>query len=116
MQEYFEFHSVKTDSFQRMKLNTDARKMVEHHPDLFEKKLVDQKINFHLKFIAKICKIDKILTTHVARHTFATTFYRKTKDIYRLKSLLGHSNIRHTMVYVHMIDGEELEGLDNVVF
>lgn len=112
----FQFSSVKTNQFQSMKLNIDARKLLEYRPELFVKKLVDQKINFHLKAIAKICKIEKNLTMHVARHTFATTFYRKTKDIYALKKLLGHANIRHTLVYVHLVEGEELDSLDFLTY
>jgi integrase len=33
----------------------------------------NQKMNAYLKEIATICNISKVLTTHVARHTFATT-------------------------------------------
>lgn len=116
LQSSFEFVSVKTDTQQRMRLNPDALKLLDHRPELFVKRLVDQKINFHLKKIATVCKINKNLTTHVARHTFATTFYRKTKDIVRLKILLGHSNIVHTMRYVHLIDGEDLDDIDMVTY
>lgn len=116
LNESFQFTSVKTNQFQSMKLNIDARKLLEYRPELFDKKLVDQKINFHLKAIAKVCNIKKNLSMHVARHTFATTFYRNTKDIYGLKKLLGHANIRHTLVYVHLVEGEELEGLDSVFY
>lgn len=59
LSEKFQFSSVKTDSFQFMKLNDDARKMVMHRPELFDQKLVEQKINYHLKDIAKVCKIKK---------------------------------------------------------
>lgn len=39
--------------------------------------------------------------THVLRHTFATTFMRKGGNILDLKNALGHSNIKHTMIYAH---------------
>lgn len=116
LEDSFQFISKKTDTKQRMKLNSDARKLLEHRTELFEKKLVDQKINFHLKKIAEVCKINKKLTTHVGRHTFATTFYRKTKDIYALKRMLGHSNIKHTMTYVHLVEGEDLDDLDLITY
>lgn len=116
LEDSFQFISKKTENKQRMKLNSDARKLLEHRTELFEKKLVDQKINFHLKKIAEVCKIKKRLTTHVARHTFATAFYRSTKDIYALKRMLGHSNIKHTMTYVHIVEGEDLDDIDLVVY
>lgn len=116
LSEKFQFSSVKTDNVQYMRLNSDARKMVEFRPELFAKKLVDQKINFHLKAVARQCKIEKKLSMHVGRHTFATTFIRNKGDIYRLQKLLGHSSIKHTLHYVHMVKGEELDDLDLVSY
>lgn len=116
LENIFQFQSKKTGNFQGMKLNNDARAIILHRPELFEKWLVEQKINAHLKKIAEVCKIDKNLTMHVGRHTFATAFYRNTKDIKRLQKLLGHSNIRHTMHYVHLVDSENLDDLDAVTF
>lgn len=112
----FQFSSVKTDNFQFMRLNNDARKMVEHRPELFEKKLVEQKINYHLKDVAIVCKIKKPISMHVGRHTFATTFIRNKGDIYRLQKLLGHSNIRHTLKYVHLLNAEVLDDIDLISY
>lgn len=112
----FQFSSVKTDNSQFMKLNPDARKMVEFRPELFDVKLVDQKINSHLKQVANICKINKNLTMHVGRHTFATTFIRNKGDIYRLQKFLGHTSLRHTLKYVHLVSEEILDDLDLVTY
>jgi integrase len=68
--------------------------------------------------IAKIAGIDGISRLHELRHTFATQIMAKKGDIYRLKELLGHSDIRDTMKYVHTSteslrdDVKALEGLD----
>lgn len=112
----FQFSSVKTDKTQFMKINPEARKMVEHREILFDKKLVDQKINFHLKSIADICGISKNLTMHVGRHTFATTFIRNKGDVFRLKMLLGHAKIEHTQKYVHIVNEEVLDDIDIIRF
>lgn len=45
-------------------------------------------------------KIDKNVTPHTLRHTFATHFYRQTKDIETLRKILGHSDISTTQIYV----------------
>lgn len=116
LSEKFQFSSVKTDSFQFMKLNDDARKMVMHRPELFDRKLVEQKINYHLKDIANVCKIKKTISMHVGRHTFATTFIRNKGDIYRLQKLLGHANIRHTLKYVHLLNAEVLDDIDLISY
>ena len=39
---------------------------------------------------------------HSLRHTFAVEFYQKTKDIVVLQRLLGHSDIKATMIYSHL--------------
>ena len=116
LSERFQFSSVKTDNFQFMRLNDDARKMVMHRPELFDQKLVEQKINYHLKDIAKVCKIKKTISMHVGRHTFATTFIRNKGDIYRLQKLLGHANIRHTLKYVHLLNAEVLDDIDLISY
>lgn len=112
----FNFFHVKTGYYQTVKLNIDARKLVLSCENLFVRKLADQKINSHLKIIAERCKISKNLSMHVGRHTFATTFYRNTKDIHGLQKLLGHSNLEQTLTYVHVVKGEELDGFDAVTY
>jgi len=45
-------------------------------------------------------KIQKNVSCHTLRHTFATEFYRETKDIETLRKILGHSDISTTQIYV----------------
>lgn len=116
LEERFEFSSVKTDTFQYMKLNDEARKMVMSCPELFNDRIIDQTVNLSLKGIAETCKIEKNISMHVGRHTFATTFIRNKGDIYRLQKLLGHSDIRHTLKYVHIVNSEILDDLDLISY
>jgi site-specific recombinase XerD len=39
---------------------------------------------------------------HVGRHTFASEFLRRGGQLHVLKDLMGHSDIKTTMVYVHL--------------
>jgi integrase len=55
-----------------------------------------------LKDIAINCEIRKNLTTHVARHTFATEFLRRGGHIEVLQQALGHTKITTTMIYAHV--------------
>lgn len=64
----------------------------------------DQVTNRYLKDIAKLQKIEKLITFHTARHTFATLFLEKTNDLASLQKLLGHASIVQTMVYAHVSD------------
>lgn len=43
--------------------------------------------------------INKHITPHKLRHTFATHTYQETGDIYLLSNLLGHANIQTTTIY-----------------
>ncbi|MCS2341125.1 tyrosine-type recombinase/integrase [Bacteroides uniformis] len=38
-------------------------------------------------------------------------YLRKTKDLSSLQKLLGHSNIRETMIYAHVMDESKREGM-----
>lgn len=65
----------------------------------------NQKINEYLKEIANLCGITKILTFHLARHTFATTIALKNGvSMEVVKAILGHKNICTTQIYAKMVD------------
>lgn len=64
----------------------------------------EQPMNRFLKTIANEAEINKNLTTHTGRHTFATLFILNTKNVAVLQKLLGHSQIAQTMVYVHITE------------
>ena len=53
----------------------------------------------------------KLVSAKTGRHTFATIYLRKTKDLSSLQKLLGHSNIRETMIYAHVMDESKREGM-----
>lgn len=71
----------------------------------------DQVINRQIKEIAKILEINKSISAKTGRHSFATIFLRKTKDVATLQKLLGHSNLKETMIYAHVIDESMYEGI-----
>lgn len=72
--------------------------------------------NIKQKEIAVVCKINKSISMHVGRHTFATAFIRNKGDIYRLQKLLGHSTIKHTLKYIHLVNSEVLDDIDLVSY
>jgi integrase len=58
------------------------------------------KYNAYLKELADLCGIDKHLTTHTARHTFATTITLENDvPIESVSKMLGHRSIRTTQIY-----------------
>jgi site-specific recombinase XerD len=67
--------------------------------------LSNQKMNAYLKEIAAICNINKELTFHIARHTFATTVtLTNGVPIESVSKMLGHKNLRTTQHYAKVLD------------
>ncbi|MBI5538933.1 MAG: site-specific integrase [Bacteroidia bacterium] len=65
----------------------------------------NQKINAYLKEIGDLCEINKNLSSHMGRHTFATTVtLNNDVPIESVSKMLGHSSIRMTQVYARLLD------------
>jgi integrase/recombinase XerD len=62
----------------------------------------EQTMNKILKNIAPDLQIQKHLTYHTSRHTFATSLLRLGGKLHDVKDLMGHSNIKTTMIYAHV--------------
>ena len=89
----------------------------ENHPQCVnEDKLLpilsNQKMNAYLKEIAGVCKIEKELTFHIARHTFATTVtLTNGVPIESVSKMLGHKNLRTTQHYAKVLDRKVSEDM-----
>jgi site-specific recombinase XerD len=67
--------------------------------------LSNQKMNAYLKEIADLCGINKELTFHIARHTFATTVTLSNGvPIESVSKMLGHKNLKTTQHYAKILD------------
>lgn len=64
----------------------------------------NQRFNAYLKEIADICGIKKNLTTHTARHTFATTVtLANGVPVETVSAMLGHKSIKTTQIYAKIV-------------
>jgi site-specific recombinase XerD len=80
--------------------------------------LSNQKINFSLHEIETILGFHKPLTSHVARHTFATLTLSKNVPIAVVQRLLGHADIATTQIYAKILDktvADAVSGLDAIL-
>ncbi len=119
-------HRQKTETATRVPLLPVAQailvKYSEHPQCLNEGRLLpvlsNQKMNGYLKEIADLCGITKKMTTHTARHTFATTVtLTNGVPIETVSRLLGHKNLKTTQHYAKILDvkvSEDMKVLKDV--
>lgn len=103
----------KTETQSRVPLLPPAMAIVEKYKDygvcsdsgFVLPVLTNQKMNAYLKEIADVCGITKILTFHIARHTFATTITLSNGvPIETVSKMLGHLNLKTTQHYAKVLD------------
>ena len=66
--------------------------------------LCNQKMNAYLKELGDICGINKTITTHTARHTFATYALANGVSMESVAKMLGHTNLQMTRHYARTLD------------
>ncbi len=111
----------KTDISARIPLLPAALTLIERYKDHEQCQrgdfvlpvLSNQKMNAYLKEIADLCCINKELTYHIARHTFATTITLSNGvPIETVSKMLGHRNLKTTQQYAKILDikiGHDME-------
>lgn len=68
--------------------------------------LQNRYIQTMVKRLSAKAGINKNVSPHTLRHTFATDLYRETKNIRLVQKALGHSDLSTTMIYTHIVDDE----------
>lgn len=112
----------KTDNMCDIPLLDIPRMILEKykgHPECMKKGVLlpvpsNQRMNSYLKEIADTCGITKPLSTHVARHTFATVALANRVSMESVAKMLGHTDIRITRIYARILDktvSEEMKGM-----
>jgi site-specific recombinase XerD len=113
-------HRQKTESSSKIPILPVTQMIIdkyENHPQCInEDKLLpilsNQKMNAYLKEIAGVCEIEKELTFHIARHTFATTVtLTNGVPIESVSKMLGHRNLRTTQHYAKVLDRKVSEDM-----
>lgn len=84
--------------FPSAKLSTCPRSGIvrRHH-------LTEQGVNHALRKAGRLARIDKRLSAHVLRHSFATAMLMNGLDVRSLAELLGHTHVSTTEIYLHCL-------------
>ena len=62
----------------------------------------DGYLSERFRFYRRLAKLPENLPFHSLRHTFASWFVLRGGDLYRLKEILGHADMRTTLKYTHL--------------
>jgi site-specific recombinase XerD len=105
---------LQTGKIQKNKLNESALSFIGK--ETFEG-FTDQHINQELKLLLKLSELKKKVTFHVARHTFTANFLICEGRIEHLQKLLGHSDIKQTMIYSHhwKITDKQIHNMNSIL-
>ncbi len=105
------YKTRKQNYLHKVPLNKMARKLFDDAADCAMRPQVfysfsEPYSNRTLKDIAGLVGIDKNLHWHIARHTFISLYYSKTKDLLMTKEFAGHKSVAQTMIYTHQNPAE----------
>ncbi|HMB62889.1 MAG TPA: site-specific integrase [Eudoraea sp.] len=118
---WIKINRSKTDSRSTIPLLPAAQEILSKYVDHKQKSMngsllpviSNQKTNAFLKEIAILCNIEKNLTFHLARHTFATTVTLANGiPIESISKMLGHQSLKTTQIYAKVIDKKQNDDMN----
>lgn len=73
------------------------------------KRYTEQSIRLMLKKYTKLAGIERNITPHMFRHSFATYLIEEGVDVSCVQQILGHSSIKTTQIYIHIASKKQAE-------
>ena len=112
------FKQKKTNGQEYLPLSNQARTLLGAPGDpgqpVFDLPRNHSSLNTNLRAWAKAAGLNKHLSFHVSRHTFATLALTHDVDLYTVSKLLGHKSLQTTQVYARIIDKKKQEAVDRL--
>jgi integrase len=85
----------------RIPLSSIAVELIEKNKECKYEPFANAVANRYLKTVADVARINKRITFHVSRHTFAYSYLSAGGKLERLQQIMGHTDIKTTMIYAH---------------
>ncbi|MFN6357642.1 MAG: site-specific integrase [Bacteroidota bacterium] len=112
------FHQKKTKGLQYLDISEQARGYLgeQGHPDdrVFMGLKYSSYMNVELSKWMMKAGVSKTITFHCARHTFAVLQLTLGTEIFTLSKLLGHSELKTTLIYAKIIDEKKREAVNKI--
>jgi site-specific recombinase XerD len=90
----------KEDLLEYCKGFKDEQKLFDYHTST---------VQSDFRKLVKMAELNKHVTPHKCRHTFATHMLRNGADIVAIQKFLGHSSLNTTQIYTHLVDAQQDE-------
>lgn len=108
---HLELTQKKTGKVLYLPLSQTAQMFLPSKPDCLNDNIFNipdlHIVGTHLARWAKLAQINKKITMHVGRHTFATMTLTTGSDLYTTSELLGHSDVETTQIYGKIVDSKK---------
>jgi integrase len=115
---FIQFKQQKTKGVEMMPISEQAYSLLGERKEptdkVFEGLTYSAYENKHLAKWIGLAGIEKDITFHCFRHTFATLQLSKGTDIYTVSKMLGHRELKTTQIYAKIIDKTKREAADKI--
>lgn len=116
---FIRFTQKKTENQQTLPISDEAFELLGHRSEPREKVFLGLKkwdMDRTLPIWISEAKIDKHITFHCFRHTYATLQMVAGSDIFTVSKMLGHKSIKTTQIYTKIIDERKRESTNKLSF
>jgi integrase len=116
---YIRFKQQKTDSPVTLPISQEASECLGEKVGKYKRVFYDLKkwdVDRLLPIWIKDASIEKHITFHCFRHTYATLQMAAGTDIFTVSKMLGHKNIKTTQIYTKIIDEKKRETTNKISF
>lgn len=118
MGHYLSFRQKKTKAVETLPIPEQARELMGEEQssgeNVFFGLSYNSSMTYALKEWIRDAGINKKITFHCARHTYATLLLTKGADIYTVSKMLGHKELRTTQIYTNLIDEKKREAAHKI--